>query len=132
MKIAITSLGESLDSPVDQRFGRARFFILVDLTNGEWYAYDNRENVEAAQGAGVQAAKRIMELGAETLVTGHCGPNAFATLTAAGIDVYQDAKGAVCDALHAYKDGRLQKSETANVAAGTGLPTSKNMNHDKN
>ena len=27
MKIAVTSLGETAESPIDQRFGRARFFL---------------------------------------------------------------------------------------------------------
>jgi predicted Fe-Mo cluster-binding NifX family protein len=130
VKIGIRALGESLDSPVDQRFGRTRFFILFDSEKEEWSVYDNKRNVDAAQGAGIQAAQRIVELGAEALATGHCGPNAFATLTNAGIEVYQDAKGAVCDVLEAYREGRLQKSDTANVKAGFGTETVEQTSHD--
>ena len=69
MKIAITSLGETLDSPVDQRFGRARYFILFDTETKEWSAYDNKQNLNAAHGAGVQAGQKVAELEAAPLNT---------------------------------------------------------------
>lgn len=34
MKIAVTSQGESPESPIDQRFGRAKFFMLYDIESG--------------------------------------------------------------------------------------------------
>ena len=120
MKIAVTSLGESLESPVDQRFGRARFFVLYDLESGEWTVHDNKQNLEAAQGAGIQAAQHVVNLGAEAVITGHCGPKAFATLIAAELDIYQEASGLVQEAIDAYKAGLLKKSTQADVEAGFG------------
>lgn len=119
-KIAITSLGESLESPVDQRFGRARFFVLYDSQTGAWSAHDNRQNLEAAQGAGVQAARHVMSLGAEAVITGHCGPKAFVALSAADIAVYQEASGSVQDALDAFRAGLLEQASRADVDAGYG------------
>ena len=120
MKVAITALGESADSPVDQRFGRARFFVLFDVKSGKWSVHDNTQNLEAAQGAGIQAAQRVVELGAKAVVTGHCGPKAFATLSAAEIDIYQEASGSVQDAFDAYRTGTLKKSDQADVESGYG------------
>lgn len=120
MKIAVTSLGESPESPVDQRFGRARFFMLHDLETGKWSAHDNKQNLQAAQGAGIQAAQQVVELGAEAVVTGHCGPKAFTTLSAADIDVYQEASGSVQDALDAYRAGSLKNASQADVDGGYG------------
>jgi len=120
MKIAVTSLGESLESPIDQRFGRTRFFILYDLASGNWRAYDNNQNLQAAQGAGVQAAQRVVDLGAEAVITGHCGPKAFATLSAAEIAIYQEASGSVQNALDAYRAGSLKHASQADVDAGFG------------
>ena len=120
MKIAVTSLGESPESPIDQRFGRARFFVLYDLESGEWTVHDNKQNLEAAQGAGIQAAQHVVDLGAEAVITGHCGPKAFATLTAADIAVYQEASGPVQDAISAYRAGSLKKSDQSGVEAGYG------------
>jgi len=120
MKIAVTSLGESLESPIDQCFGRTRFFVLYDLETREWSAHDNKQNLQAAQGAGIQAAQRVVDLGAEAVITGHCGPKAFVTLSAAEIDIYQEAAGSVQNALDAYRAGSLKKAGQADVDAGYG------------
>jgi len=120
MKIAVTSLGESLESPVDQRFGRARYFVLYETESGEWSAHDNKQNLEAAQGAGIQAGQHVVDLGAEAVITGHCGPKTFQTLLAASIDIYQEVAGSVQEAIDAFKAGTLIKSDQADVAAGFG------------
>lgn len=109
-----------MDSPVDQRFGRARFFILVHLDTGDWSAHDNRQSLETPREAGIQAAQRVVKLGAHAVITGHCGPRAYTTLDNAGIAVYQDAEGTVRDALNAYETGQLEKAGAANVDAGFG------------
>ena len=83
MKIAITSQGPSLDSLVDPRFGRAKHFILADTEADAFTAHDNAQNLNAPQGAGIQAAQTVARLGAEAVLTGHVGPKAFAVLKAA-------------------------------------------------
>jgi predicted Fe-Mo cluster-binding NifX family protein len=115
MKIAITSLGETLDSPIDQRFGRTRYFVLFDTDTEEWSAHDNQQNLNAAQGAGIQAGQKVVELGAEAVVTGHCGPKAFATLTAGGIQVYSGATGTAKDSIDALSKGELKLANGADV-----------------
>ena len=120
MKIIVTSDGESMDSSVDQRFGRARYFILYDTETEEWSAHDNKQNLEAAQGSGIQAGQKVVELGAKAVITGHCGPKAFATLTAGEIDVYQEATGTVKEAIDAFQKGNLNKAEKADVEGGFG------------
>ena len=120
MKLVITSLGEELDSPVDQRFGRARYFIVFDTETGEWEPRGNRQNLQAVQGAGIQAAQTASELGAEAVITGHCGPKAFRTLTAAGIAVYQGAEGTVQKAVDAWKAEKLTRADGADVDSGYG------------
>ena len=54
MKLAITAQGPEPDSPVDLRFGRARYFRIVDTETGQQTAVDNAEGVNAVQGAGIQ------------------------------------------------------------------------------
>jgi predicted Fe-Mo cluster-binding NifX family protein len=120
MKLVITALGETLDSPVDQRFGRARYFIAYDTESGEWAAHDNLQNLEAQQGAGIQAAQKAVALGAEAVITGHCGPKAYAALSAGDIAVYTGATGIVRDAVAAMQAGRLEKSASADVGAHFG------------
>jgi len=115
MKVAVTSQGRELTSPVDPRFGRARYFILVDTETGQATAADNSQNLNAAQGAGIQAGSNVVELGAAAVITGHVGPKAFATLQAGGVRVYTGASGSVAEAIEQLKAGKLQQSTGADV-----------------
>jgi predicted Fe-Mo cluster-binding NifX family protein len=107
MKVVVTTSGRGLDAPVDPRFGRARGFILVDTESGETRELSNAAEA-SAQGAGVQAAEMVSRLGAECLITGHCGPKAYRTLQAAGVSVYTGASGTVAEAVDQFKEGRLE------------------------
>jgi predicted Fe-Mo cluster-binding NifX family protein len=117
MKIAFTTNTDGKDgnSPLDPRFGRAAGFLIYDTDRKSWGFHDNRQNLEAAQGAGIQSARNIAELGVAAVVTGHCGPKAFQVLGAAGIAIHLcDAK--TCgDALSKYLAGSLPASEAADV-----------------
>jgi len=115
MKIAVTSTGADIDSEVDPRFGRAAFIIVVDSETFEFEALDNKENVNALKGAGIQAAVAVNKKGADVLLTGFCGPNAFKAMNAAKIKVANDAKGTVREAVQAYLDGKMPLADAANV-----------------
>jgi len=115
MKIIITSEGTSLESQVDPRFGRTKHFILVDTDTGEFSAHDNTQNLNAAQGAGIQAAQSAARLGAEAVLTGHVGPKAFTTLQAANIAVYTGASGTVKEAIEQFNSGRFAPAKKADV-----------------
>src|SRR4030042_1587471 len=107
MKIAVTSQGKDIDSRVDPRFGRATYVLIVDSETFDFEFLDNKENVNALKGAGIQAAVAISNKGAEVLLTGFCGPNAFKTLKAAKIGVANDASGSIRDAVKAFLNGKL-------------------------
>ncbi|MBT4483898.1 MAG: NifB/NifX family molybdenum-iron cluster-binding protein [Candidatus Latescibacteria bacterium] len=115
MKIAASSQGKELSSMVDPRFGRAQYFIVVDTETGEYTSHSNEMNLNAMQGAGIQSAKNVSDFGVQAVISGNMGPNAFATLQAAGIDVYVKASGTVRDAVDAFKEGKLEKIDKANV-----------------
>jgi len=115
MKVAVTAQGQEPNSPVDPRFGRARFFVVADTETGEFSVADNTQNLNAAQGAGIQAGRNVVELGVEVVITGHVGPKAFATLQAGGVKVYTGATGTVADAIEQFKAGKLRQSAGADV-----------------
>ena len=115
MKIAVTSTGTDLDSQVDPRFGRAAYILIIDSETFDFEVLDNKENVNALKGAGIQAACMVSDKGAEVLLTGFCGPNAFKALKAANIGVANDAAGTVKDTVKAHLDGKLPLSDEANV-----------------
>jgi predicted Fe-Mo cluster-binding NifX family protein len=115
MKTAITSQGATKESPVDPRFGRAKYFVVYDTDARTYSAYDNAQNLSAAQGAGIQSASTIDSLGCKAIVTGHCGPKAFAALSKAGIDVYSGASGTVEETIQSFLDGKTVKISGADV-----------------
>ena len=114
MKIAVTSQGNTLDSQIDPRFGRAAYIIVLDTETLEFEAFDNNENKNAFKGAGIQAAAMISDKEAQVLLTGFCGPNAFKTLEAAGVKVVNDQSGRVIDAVQKFKQGNVVFADGAN------------------
>ena len=122
MKIAVSAQGPDLTSAADPHFGRAKQFVVVDTETGAVaQAVDNAQNVNAARGAGVQAAQTVAELGVEAVISGNCGPNAFRTLSAADIKVFTGASGTVADAVEQFKAGTLTAADDATVQGGWGL-----------
>jgi len=115
MKLAVTTQHPDLDSPVDPRFGRAPYFLLIDTETDAVTVYDNHQNLSAVQGAGIQAAQLVSEAGAQAVLTGHVGPKAFATLQAGQIAIYAGVAGTVRQALEKWRAGQLQPAATANV-----------------
>lgn len=128
MKIAITAKGESLDSVLDMRFGRSQYFVVLDTETGEHQVVSNDSNAQAAQGAGIQAGKNVVDTGAEAVITGNVGPKAFRTLQAAGVKLYlclgscsgsgssPDEPVTVQQAIDRFKRGELAEVSKANVS----------------
>ena len=118
MKLAISISGNKLESPFDPLFGRATAFCLVDSETDEWTAHDNPA-MSASGGAGVQAAQFITKLGAQAIISGAYGPNAFKALSPAGIEMYlapTDETLTAADVLAKFKAGKLDKAENATHA----------------
>lgn len=120
MKIAITSTGSDLTSQVDPRFGRCPYFIIINPDTEESETVEN-PNVQAMGGAGIQSAQLIASKGAEVVLTGSCGPNAFQTLSAAGVKVITGVAGTVKEAVSRFKSGQLQPTQAPNVGSHFGM-----------
>ena len=115
MKIAISASGSCVASTVDTRFGRAPGFLIYETDTRAIEYRINTQNLNAAQGAGIQSAGNVIESGAKAVITGHCGPKAFAVLHHAGIPVYTVTGGSVADALAALAENRLVAIASADV-----------------
>jgi predicted Fe-Mo cluster-binding NifX family protein len=120
MKIAVSAIAPGLDAEVDPRFGRCQYFIIIDPQSMEFEALDN-SNAMAAGGAGISTAQMIVSKGAEVVLTGNCGPNAYQTLSAAGIQVITGVSGSIKDAIEAFKAGRFQSSSQPSVGNHYGM-----------
>jgi len=120
VRVAVSSTGPSLDSQVDPRFGRCPYFLIVDAETMDFEAIEN-PNVMAMGGAGIQSAQLIANKGAEVILTGNCGPNAFQTFSAAGVRVVVGVLGTVKDAVERFKRGEFQPTSQPSVASHFGM-----------
>jgi predicted Fe-Mo cluster-binding NifX family protein len=100
MKVAVTANGVDLDAPISPVFGRCSTYILVDTETMQFKALDNPA-LSAPGGAGVQAAQFVIEHGAQAVLTGNVGPNAFGVFRAADVPVFLLGNGTVHSALEA-------------------------------
>lgn len=115
MKILITSQSKELTGDVDPRFGRAKYFIIYDTETDKWEAIDNSKNLNAIQGAGIQAGENAANTGVEYVLTGHCGPKAFKALSANGIKIIVGVEGKVYSAVERFMNGDLKPSKQSDV-----------------
>lgn len=120
MKVAITSTQSNLEGKVDPRFGRCRYFLIVDTETLQFEAIEN-PNASLGGGAGIQSGQLVAQKGVEAVLTGNCGPNAFQTLAAAGINVVTGASGLIKEAIEKFKSGQLGAADEANVPSHSGM-----------
>ncbi|WP_425446927.1 NifB/NifX family molybdenum-iron cluster-binding protein [Dethiothermospora halolimnae] len=88
MKICFSSTGASLDSTLDNRFGRCRYFVLFDSDSREVTAIENK-GVNSPHGAGVAAATQISNENVDVIVTCNMGPNAMDIINTSGSKIYE-------------------------------------------
>lgn len=119
MKIAVSAKGNTMESEMDQRFGRAASFIIVDAQTMEYEAIDNT-SAASSGGAGISAAQLVAEKDAEAVITGNVGPNAMNVLKAANIAIYKGSAASVKENVEQFNKGTLEKIQT-NVPAHFGM-----------
>lgn len=110
MKVAVSSKGKTLDSEMDEFFGRCPYFIIADTDNMD--KFEAIENISATKpgGAGIAAAKAVVDKGVDAVISGNFGPRALDVLKQFKIEIYK-AAGKVKDALEKLKKGKLEKVE---------------------
>ena len=120
MRIVISANGAGLNAPASPVFGRCPTYVFVDTETMEFEATDNPA-IGASGGAGIQAAQFVVESGAQAVVTGNMGPNAFNVLGSAGVPVYLFGGGTVRQAVEAFKQGQLPAAGGASAPAHAGM-----------
>jgi len=120
MRVCVSATANSLDAPVDPRFGRCPYFIIVDLETMRFEAIPNMAS-GAIGGAGIQAAQIVASKGVKVVITGNVGPNAFQALSAAGIKIVTGAYGTVREAIEKYKRGELREISSPTVGGHFGM-----------
>ena len=114
MKVAISAVGADLDAKVDPRFGRCRYFIIVDSDTLEFDVIEN-PNIGLMSRAGIQSGQMMADRGVQVILTGNIGPNAFQTLSAADVQVITGVNGTVREAIHKLNSDQLRPVSRATV-----------------
>jgi len=120
MRICVSASANSLDAPVDPRFGRCPYFVIVDSETMQFEAVPNLAS-GAVGGAGIQAAQIIASKGAKVVITGNVGPKAFQALSAAGIKIITGAYETVREVVEKYKRGELKETNAPTVGGHFGM-----------
>jgi predicted Fe-Mo cluster-binding NifX family protein len=101
MKIAVSATESELDARIDERFGRCPCFVITE-TEGPRHEMVANPHAERGSGAGIQAARMLIERGVSVVLTGRCGPNAADTLAAAGVEIFTGYSGTVRQAMERF------------------------------
>ena len=121
MKICVTSRGDNLDSEVDPRFGRCNYFLFINSETMEFEAVEN-SFAQAGGGAGIQSGQLMSSKEVKAVLTGNVGPNAFQTLTGAGIEIFIGASGTAREAFQSYKEGKMVVTNGPSVGSHSNMP----------
>ena len=86
--ISVVRNGQDLNAVMDDRFGRADAFLVVDGETDEVVGTILNASVKAAHGAGTVASNMMKYAGVEAVISGRFGPKAFDALQALGIKTW--------------------------------------------
>lgn len=93
-RVAVPALDEAgLSAFVDSRFGRAPWFMLVDVESGRVVENLINSSAGAAHGAGTGAAALVAQSGVEAVVAGRIKARAWRALQALGVEVLSAPEG---------------------------------------
>jgi predicted Fe-Mo cluster-binding NifX family protein len=130
LKVAVSAAGPSLDAPVDPRFGRCAYFVIVDIDTMQYEAVPN-SSLNIASGAGIQASQTIVRKGAKAVLTGNIGPNAYQALSAAGIQIIIGVTGTVGEVITKYRKGEFKETNSPTVGEHFGMGKGRGMGHGR-
>jgi len=120
MKVVVSSNGAGLEAQASPIFGRCPVYVFVETETMAVESVDNPA-MGAPGGAGIQAAQYVVEQGAEAVISGNMGPNAFNVLKQADLPTYLFGGGTVRQAVEAFKAGDLAATGAANAPAHAGM-----------
>ena len=107
MKIAIGATGRGLDSNIDVKFERCRFFLILDIEKNSLLPVENKTK-DRPREIGGTVGQLIANEGIDTVITSDIGPSAFDIFKRHGIKIYQ-TKGIIEDAIRHLKEGNLEE-----------------------
>lgn len=107
MKLAIPVTDNKIDTTIDDRFGRAEYFLILDLSSDKIDFYENKFKDDSS-GAGQKVVNFLNEKEVKYLITPELGPKAKFALKEFNIVVYKKGELAnIKEAIEAFKNRTL-------------------------
>ena len=122
MKVAICVKNDlGINSSVDDRFGRAEYYVIFDSEEKETVVIENSAKNDSA-GAGGKAISLLNKQGVSVIIVPELGPKALDAVKAFELEAYQiDESKTAEEALNSFLAGKLTKLETSSVDSHNGL-----------
>lgn len=108
-QVVVCAEGPTLHDRVDERFGRAACFQLVDLTSMTVQVLPNAVGREQMQAAGTAAVEEVAAYGPQAAIVATVGPKAADAFARVAIPVYRASGMSVGEALAAFARGELPR-----------------------
>lgn len=106
VKIAVSAKGPELAAAADNRFGRCKYFVIVDSEDIDTIV-EVVTNSPGTSGAGPEAVQLLARHGVDVVISGNLGPKAARAIVVAGIKAYQGIGGTVEESLGAFQRNEL-------------------------
>jgi len=91
-KVALCISEEKKPAPLDNRFGRAAFYYILDYRNGEILERVANPHREDAQGAGIASIQMLFDKGTQAVIGPQLGPKAADLCEKLGIALYEQGE----------------------------------------
>lgn len=111
MKVCISSKGDTIQSIMDPRFGRAAYFIFTDTETMNIELIENSAAVSGG-GAGITSGQLMVDKDVTAIITGNVGPNAMNVLKTANIEIFRGEAISVKENIEKFNRGELEKIST--------------------
>ena len=110
-RVAVPALDDAgLEAMVDPRFGRAPYFVILDVKAGEVLNVLPNTAAGAAHGAGTGAARIMADNQVNAVIAGRFGPKALQALQASGVEQWMVPDGlTVAQTLEKLRAGELSR-----------------------
>ncbi len=96
---------KGVDSEVDDRFGRAGYFLVYDLDTDQVVSIEENQHKSGAQGVGIAVSNQVIQSGCQLAIGAQPGPKADSILRQGKIEFF---KAENCTAAEAIKNYRQQ------------------------
>lgn len=118
MKLAIALKENKYNSLIDERFGRAPYFIIIDNENKNFEIIENEAKDENT-GAGLKAVKNLVKKNIDVIIAEEIGPKAGELIYDLEIPTFKVGKNEnVEKVLEAYNNNLLEKYDLASKPMG--------------